>query len=1244
MGKLKHLLFGSCVLIAGVAFAQAPSHPNYIASDDSKTPFYTAYANWTEGHTLYSAGQAKDDEEFYISRVKPKERFTNAQTQVKPGLKSERKLLWWCPVGASGWNAIPTYFFNSEAFSMWSYVDIYGNWTAPMIRMPAAFADICHKNGVVTSTLASIPFGKNLAADDGGHGQNMRAMIDGGPDKLLKFLRHYGIDGIGYNSEFTIGSSIGATNLKNLFSGTFAKKDALKWPTFHNVWYTLVGNSGSMSFNDGLNNSNKDWFDWNGHPASNAYFSNYNWGASQLATSVQTAQSLGRSSFDVYGGMDFQGRGYADWGALANYDISVGIWGAHNMNMIFENRGERGAEPVTMQKTYQLCSENVFTGSSYNPVNTPPVKGTLAHTSYATDFHGFSSFITARSPLQSTNLANEPFVTYFNLGNGQFFNVKGERTFSNEWYNIGIQDYLPTWRWWFTSKFMGRSAADVPTKGLKAEFTWDDAWFGGSCLAIEGETDLEYLHLFKTKYALQAADELLIRYKVVSGTGNMTWTCSAEGAETAEVSPRSWTLDAKPDWQTKLIRVGNSSTSLKLANKTMAMMALKFMNTSSDFKILIGEVSLTRGTAATPVSPVITKTTLLDTNYKGIDFKVYYKMPNTVAAGEPVYNADVATWYYKIYIQQEGEKEVMCTATTSWAAYVVQAPRNVNGTNRIRMGVQAVSLDGNSESAITWSAYETLPKNTIVEGIEIDKVVIKAGEEFTVKFIDPTHNPANSWQFLQSNSGASVSAPTSGGVSITTTLPNVGLYDLAVNYSRVGKNDTTEIYRGFVQISGDEVGALPQIKELKANNSASAIEVQAGTNVTYSYLGRAADGVVSRALRLPEYAFSAAADQFNLTGQSPFSICFWFKPERFNHQSDGTQLLNIRTREDGWPASDWGYVWSEIGRDGSYGLSIRRTGNEGTRLDVKDFVFLPNQWTHIALVIGYQGGRQITIYANGKRIGQSAIFNDIYTWKNSNDIMIGGPAFGRAALDGYVDEVQIYKKALDLEGVRNSMKHQITIPDGLAGYWDFETEANKDNYLLSTGKETSLKAAVVVLKNEGEGKNSYIAQAPGYGPGAPFIAGTNYKIETLPNWKLGSDATITRAPSNTTTSGDVVASYAKGGTYEATLTLANGWGTDKKTFQYVKVIGESAGIDNDKAGAYSAYPNPFENEVNVEFVASGSYLVEVHNIAGQLVSTQTIIANAGEFVRIAIDGGAGTYFIAIKENDKVLKTLKVIKK
>ena len=109
---------------------------------------------------------------------------------------------------------------------------------------------------------------------------------------------------------------------------------------------------------------------------------------------------------------------------------------------------------------------------------------------------------------------------------------------------------------------------------------------------------------------------------------------------------------------------------------------------------------------------------------------------------ESIYNSQVKTWFYKIYTEQEGCSPVLCTATTSWAAYVVGAPYDLSKGGRIRIGVSAVALDGMSESAIAWGNWITPPTNNVVEGFSIDKPIIKAGEEFTVAFDDPTHAAA----------------------------------------------------------------------------------------------------------------------------------------------------------------------------------------------------------------------------------------------------------------------------------------------------------------------------------------------------------------------------------------------------------------------------------------------------------------------------------------------------------------------
>ena len=1251
------------VAVCGFASAQGiPSHEQYVSIGGTKA-WYQAYQSWTPGTALYNGTSDAENEQFFISRVKPRERFTFTGTQVKESLNPNRKLLWWCPLGVANngnWNGLPSYYFGGEVYSMWSYTDVYGNWTAPLIQAPAAFLDACHKNGVRSGVVASVPYGAAPSSNDGGHGSNISALINGGYDKLLKYLRYYGVDGVGFNSEFTWGG-LDATGFKNLMGNCYANASSYGVP-FNNAWYSFTANSGS-SIGDYsyLDSGCVQWFHYNNKKVSDVYFLNYNWGSSQLNTSQNTAEGVGRSGFDVYGGMDYQGRSAASWTALRNYNISVGLWGAHNMNMIYEGRGELGSTPVQLQKTYQLMSENSFTGSSYNPVNTPAITDILRHTSTATNFHGFSSFITARStltPQDGGTLATDPFVTYFNLGNGMFFKEEGVTTFNQEWYNLGMQDYLPTWRWWWTSKFMGKNASDA-SGDMTAEFAWDDAWFGGSCLQISGETTKAYLQLFKTKYPVINNDVVTVRYKVVSGTGTIALTASTEAAPTTEVAATIVSnASAEDEWKVKEIKVANRN-GLKLNGQTLAQLGLRFTNTTSDFKVLIGEMSLTRGTSTTPGTPTVKSSKAMARNYKGVDMKIVFDMTahDKNSSGrqsyQSIYNSDVNTWFYKIYTQQEGCEEVLCTATTSWAAYVVGAPYDLEKGGRIRIGVSAVSLDGKSESTPAWGDWITPPSATIVEGFSIDKPIIKAGEKFTVAFDDPTHAAAT-WVIKTSENDAVKG--TFNANSFTTSLSEEGIYDLYLTM-----NGTTELYRGKIQISPAEVGAMPEIKTLTMSGAKGNDWIEAGEEVTYSYTGRAdADGYVSRGMALGEKAFGIPADQLGFGDQTEFSLTFWIYINKFNHGTDGTQFLNIRSAATGWPDSDWGFIWSTIGTgkttddngniipEGALSFSYR-DGEQNTGIVVpvsQDFQFKPDTWYHVALVMGYTTNRTMHLYINGKKVSEGAVpaGRKVYSWLSSNVIMIGGNAFNRAGIDGTIDEVRLYKKALTATEVKSSMQHQSTaVTDAnFIGYWDFETDAQSDNTLKSIGYNKNLVSGTYEIKTISQGNNQYMPQSISFAAGAPFISGSIYKIETLPTWTLKKANLISKGGNKDAGNAKVI--YATEGDYTATLTLANGWGSDTKTIEVVEV--NPTGIEDNVSveEMMQAFPNPFENEVYVNFAEDGVYTVELYDNAGRMLNKASLNATAGEIINIPVDGEAGIYFIKVKGEGGLLKVMKVAKK
>lgn len=1354
------LLFAGIFFSLGSVFSlfgQGPTHPQYVQRESATQKFYTQYGTWKAGTPLFSDA-ASDDEEFFISRVKPRARFSNAATQVNTSLDGKRRMLWWCPVGESKWNAIPTYHFNSEVFSMWSYLDHYGNWTSPFIRQPGAFTDACHKNGVVNSVVASVPFAASISATEENHGKTMNALATGGADKFLKYLRYYGIDGVGFNSEFNFADATFKNKVNALFVDAFKKKDAAGLPNFSMAWYSLTNNSGSISGAnwDSLNDGNSNWFD-NGGAVSNNFFLNYNWNSSLLSSSQQKATSFaGRSSYDVFAGMDFQGRSTADWLTLKNYNVSIGIWGAHNMNMIYESRGELGSAVEKQQAAYQLKSELVFTGGTRNPVNTPAVSNFLGYgASSATQFHGISKFLNARSTLQSADLSKEPFVTYFNLGNGKFFNFKGETTFPNEWYNIGMQDFLPTWRWWLTSTFMGRAVVDVPTAGIKPEFTWEDAWFGGSCLKVSGETTGEYLHLFKTKYPLQEGDRLTVRYKLQQGNGELRLACSAEGTESQEVQARVKRISETTTgtWVEKVIVVGARTGELNLVGKTLAMIALKFEITTADFSMLLGEVSLVRTNMPTPVKPQITKSKLLATNYNGVDFKLTFKMKDLdpLKLEAPIYNEDLNTWYYKVYSQQKNEEPVLCTTTTSWAAYVVGAPYKNASDSEMRFGVSAVALDGNSESEIVWTSYVSTAQTTIVEGIEMDKPVVNPAELFSIKYKDPNHSVATKWEIFNSKTGALVQAFVNAG-SITTSLPAVGQYDLTVTDDK----GVVTNFRGYIQVVSSFAGAVPQILSMTANSNTSSLNVAKEAEVDFAFTSKNSDGSVSRALRLPEKAFcvknirSVLGLTMDKDGDknNGLTICFWFKSIDFHHEDWGTQLVNIRNLTRTWPRSDWGYFWTSFGSmanqttaQGPYrGFHVsdmywNNNDAAGTFYPV-NYEISPYVWYHAAIVIN--ASQDIAVFMNGKKVSErSRAKVDMKDLQANDNLLIGGKAFKRAGFDGYIDEVRLYNKAFKTEAEVQATMNVLANPSSeanLAGYWNFESEA-VNGVMNSLVNSQSVQASIVQVKTLNEGNNVYEDDTNvSFGASAPSVDGSSYQIKTVPEWKL-EGASITQQPASTSEYGNVKVKYVNNGLYRATVKLTNDWGNTSRSFEFVRVGEEykvsfsvipsnihpnnfkvtfanpgstsfepvvsgnmypdgvtirltAKALSLDGQNVFSKWmindvvnssnsidinliepliikadftggtgledlhskmdvrygPNPFVNEVNIQFVQAGKYQIEVVSLQANTISNQTISVQADGFTTVKVNGSAGMYLVNIKKDTKVMKTLKVIKK
>lgn len=1212
--------------------------------------FHTLIQGWTPGN------QVTADDNFYISRVKPRARFRNEATQVRLDLnaKNDKKLIAWIPVNNSDFNALPNGVFDSEVFSMWSYVTHWGNWTSPLGRIPAAFLDVAHKNGVGVSGVASIP-NASLSAS---WAACLKGLASLDVDKTSKFLQYYGIDGLGYNSEFYGGGAY--VKGVRTFHAALVKKMLPVNPIFENFWYDGTNDYGQVSFDGGLGNHNKETFGDSKNVRTSLFF-NYNWNRGQLAPSVAFAEKLGRDPLDIYCGVNMQGGepGGTSWSLLPDQRVSIGLWGAHSQNMFWESRSELGSSDEMKQFAYLRRTECYFGGGNRNPVITPSVVDKHQYTAYNPTWHGMAAFMTARSPL-SWDLAEEPFITYFNLGNGKFFNLNGERKVNSPWYNVGMQDYLPTWHFWFANKLLGRTAADVPAEGLDAQFVWDDAYFGGSTLKVFGTTANEYLHLFKTKYALKKGDVITVRYKLNEGATDLDLVLSAEGSEGTGVAYNLCKTDRVADvndWVKQTFTVGSD-----FDGKTLALVALNFKN-AKNAEVLLGEFSIVRGKAATPAAPVIdaANTKMLYNSKAGMDAKIIFNMPNNKAAGEPCYNLDVKTSHFRLYAQEEGKEPMLMGTTTSWAGLYYSIP-TTKANAKVRLGVSAVALDHKTESEIAWSNYMEPATYVYNDDIQSNKKTIKPNEEFTLSYIDPEH-PAAKWEIVKD--GAVVKS--GEGNSWTVKLPETGSYDLKVTGNEYGEDgvakETTRTFSSYIQITSEGTGALPEIYSLTANGSEEEVSLKVGENVKMAYTGRAADGSGSQGLDLKETRFGVAAADLGLVGKKSFSISFWLKINSLKEGKSAT-LFNVYNKQDGWPKTDWGWNWSQISPDGSFdGITFRgsdATSNKELQYKYGNTKFPVGNWVHVTMSFDYNTAGQLRadMFLDGvkqtvtewKRLqGGNPVFGpatyeptyqgDVYSITNGMYLCIGGPLFDRYGLDGVIDNVVVWDKVATAADVKAAMGdlNANNLPEGVMAFWDFEKKAT-DNYFTSAGTKAVKGGMQDMVAGGGEGQATLQWIEPTYIAGSPFVSGETYKVETKPSW-TAKNATFADITGNGE-AGSANVSFRTGGDYDVTLTLSNALGKAEKTFSVIKVA-YPTGVEAVEGAEMKAYT--VGEDAVVEFAEAGAYEVSVYTTAGEQVARKAAQLNAGNVVNVHL-AKAGIYVLNVKKDGKTVRTVKLIRK
>ena len=1247
----KITLLACALMSCTLANAQrTPTHPLDI-KDANYDQLSYYFDQWSPG--TQPQGVSQMDDEFYISRVKPRKRISELNYQASPDADPNRKMCIWVPLDdpTSKWKALPRYCFEGDNFSLWSYIDIHGNWTAPWMRVTAGLSDVAHKNGVKVGCVMSIGWNERILLRGWNLGSHARVLAKFSEKdsqgnfknsrKLVELMKYYGIDGLGVNSEFTAREGDMST-LIAFFEDCHKKAKEIGWE-FQLHWYDGTNESGAIRFDAGLGAHNERMFGAKDHEVTDMMFANYNWRPNTLSSSEQTAQRLGRSSYDYYAGFDIQGRALQNsyWRSLKNSKISVGFWGAHSQSLIHQSATDNGTSDIAIQKAYLLKQELIFSGGFRNPATRPEITSTTLANASLKQFHGLATFLTAKSTINEL-----PFVTRFNLGNGLSFRNEGKVTFNHKWYNLNTQDFMPTWRWWITDS--NDQVNELIARDLvKADLIFEDAYFGGSCLSLHGKTEFSRVKLFKTLLPVDGEDKISLTYKVMNGTESKAkvfvslrdhLTDYKEIALPAAQKEGEWTT-----FETTLSELGINS------NAEISMIGISVANTPENYDLHIGELAVRDSKKVhAPVQPTIKEKEIIRGQYNTVDFKLRYASKEE-SGDMKTYNEDVDTWYYEILYQQEGQDEMLLTTTASWAAYVVDAPI-VKGDNRkVRFGVRAVAADGKTKSQTSWTEYEEIPYNSPKTDVVIDKAVVKPGETFTLKFEDYLIQPAREWKLINSATGAVVYS-TTNTTSITTKLDDVGTYDLRL----IDSNGKTHVTCGKVQITPETTGAVPQITNITADKAT----VEAGKDVTYSATTREGQGRVSRGLVITDpNMFMIPADL--QTGNS-YTYALWVKADKFAHDKQGTNLINKNTIKDKWPHNNWGDLWVQIRpewRDHMANeVSFNTMGWEAhdepnPSVMTKEHPMTPGVWYHIAVTHDESGVHEI--FVNGMKVGHGTQPSSKRRETRGDsrikssepaDIFIGGGGVYKSGLNGCVDEIQIWNKPLTADEIQVAMNGYKAneVPEGLQGYFTFE-EKNADGTFPNLGKGGKQhKGRLVQLVGSGGENTSTASYETQHSDndvlGYPGIEGT---LEVTPTYTWTLEGATT--PNVNTTAATVT--YTNAGKVGATLTLSNRWGEATLTKTELVEVTASTGINGVENGvAFEAFPNPFVESVNLRFAEGGTYTLNVLNANGVLVQSNLLTTAAGEVTNVSVTGAKGLYILQIVKNGKTYKTIKLVKK
>lgn len=651
-------------------------------------------------------GVTRADLEFIRSHVKRAE-HVNPTDRLNKDAYEYRKLFMCFPMGngTGGVNGYPSNAkAKTDAFTMWNYATEFGSWNHGFFTAPGSWVDAAHKNGSrIMSGMFMFDGAFNGEEDDKEWADFISKTDASGKyiyaEPMINALMFFGHDGLTYNWEAFKFKEAGVIG-------------------FHRALYKLAKERNFTDYNSiiyyhgylSLNSGNREYVYGTKDEPIHQMFLNYSGRnfTNDMASSYSYAENQCGGAERLFAGTHIAELSN-NWQRLKSpgaEKINVILWGEHTCNQIYNH--VKGANDDEWQKNYQMYQERFISGSNQNPATRPDYME-ARNTTYSSDianFCGMAEFIPEHSTLA------KPFLTHFNIGNGDFYYYHGVKRTDGGWYNMASQDLVPTYRW-----LVYNAGSEVVNSALKAEFTHTDAYVGGSSLKLKGDvtsTGADVV-LYKSQVQLGTNPFAKVAVKKITGDATVALIVRVNGAW------QEYAVDAtSTSWKEVQVKLDN------LNGGTIERIGLRVKGNAD---VLVGKIELNDDTHVAPKAiKEFVSAEKVSESTTDITLKLYWTVDAEVDEYGRSFNDVNNIDHFEIFLKK-GNEAIEIGRTSQWATLAAHVPFPADDAT-IEVGVRSVSTDLKTASEIKWL---TVNKGTPDEVIDKDDTS-KNGEFYKVRY------------------------------------------------------------------------------------------------------------------------------------------------------------------------------------------------------------------------------------------------------------------------------------------------------------------------------------------------------------------------------------------------------------------------------------------------------------------------------------------------------------------------------